>query len=167
MTTLPTDLEIQQHLAPVRIAVLEATRTVRSPRRSTRFRVTRNIIIAAAAAAALTGGALAVSQALQGHIDHSATCFEHASLESHQQGVGGAGATSDDPIDPILNCEYIWSEGYFEPGGYDSDSSHDFPVPPDLTACTLPDGTAGVFPREGRPEHDFCAALGLADWDSD
>lgn len=167
MSPLPSDAEIAERLVPVRAAVLEATEHTRSPKRSTRFRVTRNVLIAAVAVGALTAGAIAIATREQGYIDATAICFQHASLDSQQQPIQGAGNGPRGSIDPIEACSFIWSEGYFEPGGYDENSSHDFAVPDDLTACTLADGSAGVFPREGRPAHDFCLALGLADWDSD
>ena len=103
--TLPSDLEIAERLAPVRAAVLEATHTQRSPRRSTRFRTTRNVLIAAAVIAALTGGAIAVTRALQSTIDHSAFCYEHASVDSYKQEVAGSGQTTDDPLDPLEVCQ--------------------------------------------------------------
>lgn len=159
--TLPTDLEIQQHLVPVRASVLHSTTTVRSPRRSTRYRVTRNVLIAAVAVAALTAGALAVSKALQSNIDHSATCFQHASLDSHQQMIAGSGSTTDEGLDPIAGCQQAWLDHLLDPSGPNTVD------PPELIVCTLPDSTAGVFPREGRPAEDFCETLGLADWDSD
>lgn len=166
MIALPTDLEITRQLVPVREAVLAATLSVRSPRRSTRFRVTRNLIIAAAAIAALTAGSLIVARLSQNDIDHSAICFQHASLDSYQVPISGAGDTTDEPLDPIRGCAFAWKLGNFEPGGPPDPSTANFPVP-ELTACTLADGSAGVFPREGRPAEDFCAALGLAVWDSD
>ena len=167
MIALPTDLEITELLVPVQAAVLEATRTVRSPRRSTRFRVTRNAIIAGAAIAALTAGSLIVARLTQADIDHSAICFEHASTDSTQFPISGAGATTDEALDPLAGCAYTWQEGYFDPAGpADPPDTGDFPVP-QLVACTLPDGSAGVFHLEDHPVQNFCGALGLADWDSD
>jgi len=164
--TLPTDLEIEQNLVPVRLAVLEATRTVRSPRRSTRYRTTRNVLIAAVAIAALTAGAIAVTRSFQDTIDNSFSCYQHASLDSHVQPVAGAGDSTDDPGDPLELCAQVWHDGFFEPGGPPPAGEGDSDVP-ELIACTLPDGTAGVFPREGHPAQGFCGALGLAEWDSD
>jgi hypothetical protein len=156
--SLPTDERIHELLIPVRAAVLEATRTVHSPRRPLRYRATRNLIVAGAAVAALTAGTIVAVTASQGYIDHTATCYEHASLDSRSFPVQGVTDPRTGKLDPIEGCELVWREGAFGPR----------PVP-ELVACTLPDASAAVFPREDGPgrDEDFCAALGLAAWDSD
>ncbi|HWM32897.1 MAG TPA: hypothetical protein VNR36_01525 [Pseudolysinimonas sp.] len=156
---LPSDAEVARRLADVRVAVLEATAQVRSPKRSTRYRVTRNLIIAGVAVAALTAGAVVIALETQDVRSTNVICFEEAGVESRQV----AGGTSADMFDPIEMCSAIWAvDGFADPDGQD----YTHPVP-DLVACTMPNGIAGVFPLgDARPE-DFCAALGLADWDSD
>jgi hypothetical protein len=144
--SLPTDLQVTQTLALTRASVLEATQRVRSPKRSTRYRYTRNAIIAGSAIVALTAGALAVAQQRPDAIGQNAYCFEHPALDSPSVVIGSV----DSPMNPLVNC------------------STEYNVPDsELSVCTLPDGIAAVFPREGRPAEGFCAALGLADWDSD
>lgn len=170
--TLPTDEEIERELAAIRVSLLVATRHVRSPRHSTRYRTTRAIIIASAAAALLTAGAIVVAQVSQQQKDHYATCFEEVSLDSQQ-----AVFILDDPsnpdfvIDPIEACGVVWrNDSWTVVSNGDPNDPNDgtAPIPP-LVACTLPDGQAAVFPREGNTASgtDFCEALGLADWGSD
>jgi hypothetical protein len=145
MSTLPSDELVARSLAETRASVLEATHRVRSPKRSTRFRYTRNAIIAGGAVILLTAGALAVALENRDVIASAVTCYRHASLDSYPQGI----STPDRPLDPIALC------------------SDQYPTGTPIAVCTLPNGTAGVFPREGRPADDFCETLGLADWDSD
>lgn len=170
MTTLPTDLEIAQNLASVRVAVLDATQHVRSPKRSTRYRTTRNLIIAGVAIAALTAGAIVAVQASQYDIDHTVTCYEERSLTSRQVPVLGAGDTEAEPLDPIEVCASIWRNGRFEPStGHDADPDDGTDPVPELVLCRHGDGSAAVFPRDDGPasDEDFCEALGLADGGSD
>ena len=137
---------VAEALASTRVDVLEAMLHVRSPKRSTRYRYTRNAIIAGGAVILLTGGALAVALAPPEVIAVSASCYSEPSLDSFVQ----VNSWVDTPFDPIAACGLEYN------------------VPDsELSVCTLPNGTAGVFPREGRPAEDFCAALGLADWGSD
>jgi hypothetical protein len=144
--TLPSDRLVAETLAATRADVLESTRHVRSPKRSTRYRYTRNAIIAGGAIILLTGGALVVALERPDVIAITATCYEGPSLDSY----GQVTQSTDVPFNPLANC------------------ANEYNVPDsELSVCTLPDGTAGVFPREGRPAEDFCATLGLAVWDSD
>jgi len=164
MTTLPSDLDVARQLVSVRASVIEATHHVRSSKHSTRYRTTRNLIIAGAAIAALTAGAIIVLQEPDEVIESYVTCYHTASLDEEPQYLGG------DSRDAMELCTWWWSnDGWsgapaeeFDPEG------GDHPVPP-LVACTRPDGIAAVFPREGSTasDEDFCEALGLADWDSD
>jgi hypothetical protein len=154
MSELPDDLDIQRQLAHVRVAVMEATQHVRSPRRSTRFRTTRNLIIAGAAIAVLTAGTIVAVQASQQYIEGTVECYQHPALDARRIPVTGVDADGGQ-LDPYAACELVWRE-------------ENLPVT-DPVACTLPTGAPAVFPREDGPpdDTDFCAALGLADWDSD
>lgn len=156
---LPSDDEIARRLADTRVAVLDATKHVRSPKRSTRYRVTRNVIIAGVAVAALTAGAIAIALQPQDILDTNMVCYEGPSLDARHIFAGGG----PHDFDPIAMCETIFALDLFN-DTLSEDDSH--PVP-ELTICTMPDGLAGVFPLEGARPEDFCAALGLADWDSD
>jgi hypothetical protein len=165
MTTLPSDVDVARQLVSVRASVIEATRHVRSPKRSTRYRTTRNLIIAGAAIAALTAGAIIVLQEQAGIVDAYAKCYPTASLDSEPQWVIGEHGDSEDPVQL---CSFFWTNDFW-PGSTEQPATDgDLPVPP-LVACTSPDGIVAVFPREGSEEsdEDFCGALGLADWDSD
>ena len=164
MTTLPSDLDVARQLMSVRTAVLEATHRVRSPKRSTRYRVTRNLILAGAAIAALTGGAIVALQNTPDVIAGTVECYHTASLDQEPISLGGEPGTSDEAIEL---CSFVWSNDLWSGDDYDSEGG-DHPVPP-LAACTGPEGIAAVFPREGSTasEEDFCEALGLADWGSD
>ena len=157
--SVPTDDDVARLLAETRVAVLDATHHVRSPKRSTRYRVTRNVIIASVAVAALTAGAIAVALESDDVRGSNMVCYEEADLDSRHV----YGGTSLEMFDPIAMCGAVWaSNGFDDTNGPDNT----YPVP-DLIVCTMPNGLAGVFPvGDARPE-DFCAALGLADWDSD
>jgi hypothetical protein len=143
--SLPTDQLVADALAVTRVSVLDATRHVRSPKRSTRYRYTRNGIIIGGTVLLLTAGALVVAMERPDVIAGNVVCYEHASLDSYPQGIG----TPDRPLDPVALC------------------ADQYPPETPVSVCTLPNGIAGVFPREGRPANDFCETLGLADWDSD
>jgi hypothetical protein len=141
---------------------------VRSPKRSTRFRVTRNLIIASAAVAALTAGAIVVALESNDIRGSNAACYPTASLDGTPYNVlGEPGAAL---ADPTVLCEVVWANNLWDESTNDDPDPSDgtFPVPP-LTACTGADGIAAVFPLEGSAasEEDFCETLGLADWSSD
>jgi hypothetical protein len=171
--SLPTLEEVQRDLVDVRAEVLEQILHVRSARRSTRFRTIRGLVVAGAAAILLSAGAIAVLQASQQTIHSWATCYHGATLDSQTKHILALSDTlnPDANLDPIEACAHVWQNDSWGPvsnGDPDDPDDGNARVPP-LVVCTLPDGTAGVFPREGStasPE-DFCGALGLADWGSD
>jgi len=172
-TTLPTDEEVMRQLAEVRLRVMEATQTVRSPKRSTVFRRTRNLIVVGATGLALTAGGIFVSSTL---VEREATaqCFAGASLNAPTAQALDLGIVQDDRtpaqparFDPVAQCAHLWAIGEFEPGADPSKSEPIYPVPP-LTACTLSNGVAAVFPnREEITAEKLCGTLGLAVWDPD
>jgi hypothetical protein len=164
VSILPSDLEVERQLADVRVAVIEATHHVRSPKRSTRYRTTRNLVIAAAAIAALTAGAIIVVQLSQETVDTTAACYPQPNLDTPPTYVFGAeGQTQDDWRDL---CGVLWQNDMFDPSSNDDPDPNDGTSPiPELVACTRPDGLVAVFPAED--DKDFCETLGLADWDSD
>jgi len=165
MTTLPTDLDVARQLMSVRSSVIEATHHVRSPKRSTRYRTTRNLVIAGAAIAALTAGAIIALQATPDVIAGTVTCYPTASLAEEPQYIGGEPGTSDEAI---ALCSWFWSNDMWSGSEEYDPEGGNHPVPP-LVACTGPDGIVAVFPRDGSAasDQDFCGALGLADWGSD
>lgn len=164
MTTLPTDLDVARQLVAVRASVIEATHHVRSPKRSTRYRTTRNLIIAAAAIAALTAGAIVVIQYSQQTIATTVLCYPEPNLDSEPIGVVGAvGQTESDWYDL---CAVVWRNDMFDPANNNDPDPNDGTSPvPHLVACTGREGLAAVFPV---PDGEgFCETLGLADWRSD
>jgi len=169
--TLPADLDVTRQLSGVRLAVLEATHRVRSPKRSTQYRAVRLSIIAAAAALALTAGTIIV-QATQEERDHSTRCYQDSSRDSEVMEIvtGDAGFGQPGTSTPIELCAHLWKNYAFAPDleTDDNPDNGDFPVP-ELVACRAEDGVAVVFPRvAGDPSpDDFCEALRLADWSSD
>jgi hypothetical protein len=166
MTTLPSDIDVAGQLLSVRARVIEATRHVRSPKRSTRYRTTRNLIIAAAAVAVLTAGAIVVIQYSQDTIDTTVACYPEPSLASEPILVAGVPGSSDNAFE---QCGIVWRNDMFDPASSNDPDPNDgtSPVPP-LVACTGRDGIVAVFPLDdGASEEDFCETLGLADWDSD
>ena len=170
---LPDDLQVARELSGVRERVMAATRTVRSPRRSTRYRTTRTVVIAAAIAAALTAGALIASQVSDEQQRTHVTCYQEASLQARYTVFIATpdGEPEGWVFDPIELCGIAWrNESWGNTSNNDPDDPNDgdAPIPP-LEACTSPDGQAAVFPREGSTAsaEDFCATLGLTVWDSD
>lgn len=161
MTHLPRDQEVAEQLSRVRLDVLSATHRVRSPRRSTRFRVTRNLAIGAVAIGALTAGTVAVATAPSQYLDTFSVCYEEADLSSQHFDV------LEDHTDPITACSASWRVGQLGQNGSADPNDANFPVP-ELAACELRNGVAAVFPREdAESDQGLCEALGLAVWDSD
>jgi len=164
MTTLPSDLDVARQLVSVRAAVIEATHHVRSPKRSTRYRTTRNLIIAAAAIAALTGGAIVAFQYAASDTDQVAACYSGPDLDSTLVLVAGEHGSTENDWDEL--CGVIWRNDLFDEANNNDPDPNDGTSPvPNLVACTRPDGIVAVFPSDD--EEGFCEALGLADWGSD
>ncbi len=166
MTTLPSDLDVARQLMSVRASVIDATHRVRSPKRSTRYRTTRNLIIAGAAIAALTAGAIIALQEKPEFVDSVAACYHTASLDQEPVYVAGDHGST---LEPFELCGVIWREDMWdESSNLEDPNDGTLPVPP-LVACEGRDGIVAVFPREGSEasDEDFCGALGLADWGSD
>jgi hypothetical protein len=166
MTTLPSDLDVARQLVAVRASVIEATHHVRSPKRSTRYRTTRNLIIAGAAIAALTAGAIVVIQYDQLTRATVVGCYPEPSLESQPILVSKEPGSSATPFEL---CELMWRNDLFDPANNNDPDPNDGTSPvPALVACTGRDGLAAVFPLpDGGSDKDFCETLGLAVWDSD
>jgi hypothetical protein len=158
---LPSDREVAEQLSRVRLDVLDATKHTRSPRHSTRYRVTRNVVVGGALIAALTGGSVYVATAPRGEIESVVKCYEAADLSSQSY----APVTGFD--DPIETCGAAWRQGILGQGGAVDPNETDFPVP-ELVACEQRNGVAAVFPTEDtESDQGLCEALGLAVWDSD
>ena len=169
MTSLPSDAEVERQLSRVRADVIDATHHVRSPKRSRRFRVTRNLVIGGVAIAALTGGTIVVTSESAQVIDTYAYCYAAADLSSDRADI--TAQTADQLSDnPVAACGELWRVGRLGQQGHidPNDPNNNFPIPA-LVACVSGDGVAAVFPREDAETSDqgLCEALGLAAWDSD
>ena len=164
MTTLPSDLDVARQLVSVRASVIEATHHVRSPKRSTRYRTTRNLIIAAAAIAALTAGAIIVVQFATEDTDSVAACYSGTDLGSTLVLVAGEHGQTADDWDEL--CGVVWQNDLFDEANNNDPDPNDGTSPiPNLVACARPDGLVAVFPSD--EGEGFCETLGLADWRSD
>lgn len=68
---------------------------------------------------------------------------------------------SSQVTDALGTCGMLWSDGSLAPGVsqmvYVTDTTTVYPVP-NLVVCTMPDGTAGVFPGNS----STCSVLGLS-----
>ena len=137
---------------------------MRSPKRSTRYRTTRNVIIAGGRSCRSPPAPSSLCRRLRDVIAATVTCYPTASLSEEPQYIGGEPDTSDEAI---ALCSWFWSNDMWTTEEYEPQGG-DYPVPP-LVACTGNDGIVAVFPREGSEasDTDFCATLGLADWGSD
>src|SRR5690606_22091232 len=109
--------------------------------------------IAGAAAAALTAGAIAVAQVSQEQKETHVTCYEQASLDSRYTVF--IATPENEPegfvFDPIELCGVAWqNESWGNTSNNDPDDPNDgdASIPP-LEVCTLRNGQAAVFPREG------------------
>jgi len=95
-----------------------------------------------------------------------ARCYTTASLAGGNNFRGTTIAEAAPPgskgqVDNALSvCAALWRQGILAPGtgprANSTNTSANHHVPP-LVACTMPDGTAAVFPGDGRT----CARLGL------
>lgn len=95
-----------------------------------------------------------------------ARCYTVASLEGGDQFHGTTVAAAGRPgskaqVDSAVSvCAALWRQGFLLPGAAQIASPHNTAVRhrvPSLVACVMPDGTAAVFPGDGRT----CAKLGL------
>ena len=164
MTTLPSDLDVARQLVSVRTAVIEATHHIRSPKRSTRYRTTRNLIIAAAAIAVLTAGAIIVILYPTQDTDSVAACYLGPDLDSTLVLVAGEHGSTTNDWDEL--CAVVWRNDLFDEANNNDPDPNDGTSPvPNLVACARPDGLVAVFPVEDG--EGFCETLGLADWRSD
>lgn len=163
MTTLPSDVDVARQLVSARAAVIEATHHVRSPKRSTRYRTTRNLIIAGAAIAVLTAGTIVAIQYSQETIDTTVGCYRVPDLGTEPIYVVGVAGQTEHPEEL---CAVLWRNDLFDPANNNDPDPNDGTSPvPHLVACRGNDGLAAVFPV---PDGEgFCATLGLADWRSD
>jgi hypothetical protein len=126
-------------------------------------------IIAGAAAVAVIGTGAGTAVYLQSQPvtnKTSARCYTVASLAGGPNFQGPTIAHAAPPggkaqVDNALSvCAALWRQGFLRPGSrgmaQPGGATANHPVPP-LVACTMPDGTAAVFPGNSHT----CAHLGL------
>jgi hypothetical protein len=100
----------------------------------------------------------------------SARCYTVLDIGSGTTFMGttiaapGQSGSAEQVQSALLGCTALWRQGFLKHGSTvrrpppEVQSAEDEHVPK-LVACTLPDGTAGVFPTEGP---FTCGKLGLA-----
>ena len=150
MTTLPSDLDVARQLVAVRAAVIEATHHVRSPKRSTRYRTTRKLIIAARRSRPSPPARSSSSRRARRH-RHRRRLLSSPSLDQRAdpRGPGDRARprrlrSSSAAGVAATTCSTTANNN--DPDPNDGTS----PVPP-LVACTRPDGARGGLPsREER-----------------
>jgi len=163
--TLPDDETVERELARIRVEVMAAIGTVRSPRVSTRVRAIRATAIAIGAAVALSAGAFAVVSSLTER-QTTARCYESVSLRAPytEVQVGLASDAHPEWNDPVGACSLPWADGIVGQKTPPTGGAQTFPVPP-LVACEQANGVAAVFPsRDAATAEDLCGSLGLAVW---
>lgn len=133
--------------------------------------LSRTVVIGAAAGLVLTGGAAVAYVAFAPATDQGIVrCFTLPEVGTDDDYYGSdaalASPTQDGPIpitDAVALCADGWRQGALRYGvanaqGPDQGSPRTlFPVP-ELTACVLDNGIAGVFPADA----GICSRLGLA-----
>ena len=173
MNYLPRNSDVDVQLREVRHDVLTEIKRVRSPRRSSQFRVIRALAIGITSIVVLTAGALVIVRASQDDINYSVACYKGETLGSGTVTVASAPiADSDDPqasrlrADPVATCENMWRMGIVGQSSAPADpNTAEFPVP-DIVGCKQANGVAAGFPREFRSITDeyFCARVGMTVW---
>ncbi|TBN56723.1 hypothetical protein EYE40_04525 [Glaciihabitans arcticus] len=175
MNYLPRNSDVESQLSEVRHDVLTEIKRVRSPRRSTQFRVIRALALGLTATIALTAGALVIVRATQEQINYSVVCYSGETLGSQTVTVesppvvdASDGKGTRLRADPISTCGNMWRMGIVGQDDSPEDpNTAQFPVP-DIVGCEQADGVAAGFPREFRSITDeyFCARVGMKVWKS-
>jgi hypothetical protein len=96
-------------------------------------------------AAVVIGGGVAYAVTYQPTKKLDVGCYAQASLQGRVSAIPSHGG------DPVGTCRNAWIAGQVGPGD----------PPPNLVACVLRPGHAGVFPAAGQAD-DVCRRLGLA-----
>lgn len=133
--------------------------------------LSRGVVIGAATGLALTGGAAVAFVAFAPATDLSVVrCFTlpEVGTEDDYYGTDAVAASPDQdgpvPVtEAVALCADLWRQGALTygvksaPGPDQSSTKTTYPIP-ELTACVLDSGIAGVFPADA----DICSRLGLA-----
>jgi len=170
---LPTADDVETQLSEVRHAVLAEIKRVRSPKRSTHFRIARAIAVGAVGIVALTAGTLAVVRASQDQINYSVVCYEGETLTSRTVTIESPPLFDADgspaprvQADPVSTCENMWRMGIVGQNDSPADPNlAEFPVP-NIVGCRQTNGVAAGFPRAftSVTEEYFCARVGMTVW---
>lgn len=132
--------------------------------------LSRGVVIGGTAALVLTSGAAVAFVALAPATEQGIVrCFTLPELGTADDFYGTdtaqASATNDGPVpiaDALAACSDLWRQGALTygvktPQGPPQNSSRTVYDVPQLTACVLDSGAAGVFPADS----DICSQLGL------
>lgn len=128
----------------------------------------RSVAAGVGAIALLGGGAVATAYVAFAPVTdkNSVRCYSEASLQGgdrhfHGTEISVAGPAGPERIEKaVLACSWAWRDGIVVAGASTARSPEQPLVAhsvPNLVACTLKNGTAGVFPGDSRT----CARLGL------
>lgn len=153
----------RSHLAATRAAFVDAIE--QQPRRSRRRAVL--VVVAGVVVLGSAGTAVAVQLTSTEVVDRSAArCYTSASKNFGDDFPGTtiatastSSASSAGVADALSTCSDLWAQGYLTLGSARVNTTEptDIPPVPQLAACVLPNGQAGVFP--GDPS--TCQSLGL------
>ncbi|MEV6926824.1 hypothetical protein AB0M46_20275 [Dactylosporangium sp. NPDC051485] len=161
---LPREREIPPDRLAARAARIEHHVTAAPARGRSRLLLGAGL----GAALALSTGALAYRQWATPEVTDQVRCYTVASLEERDGSFFGTTAGQAQAADgrpqaspsPVEVCAMLWRIGLLRPGQLQpnppAEDGREYPVPP-LTACTLPNGIAAVFPGDERT----CLRLGL------
>lgn len=95
---------------------------------------------------------------------NTAHCYSLAQLGNNGTTIAAVGApwSNAQITDALGTCQMLWRDGFLAPGVstvvHQTPTTTVHPVP-NLVVCTMPDGTAGVFPGTA----STCSNLGLAE----
>ena len=143
----------------------ELEAVVASPPRHRRWRRPA-VVIGISVSIAAAGGTAAAAYFHFAPVTNTSTafCYSIPSLAGHngtEVAAVGAPGSSAQVTNALQTCSMIWRDGFLVPG---APTALHIPVyttirpVPNLVVCTMPDGTAGVFPGDT----STCARLGLS-----
>jgi hypothetical protein len=132
----------------------------------------RRSSVAIALSLVTAAGGVGVAAAAYAHYQKvsnltTAHCYSLPQLGDNGTTIGVLSTTtgSSQVVDALGTCGMLWRDGFLSPGVSSivrvTQTTTVHPVPK-LVVCTMPDGTAGVFPGTAAT----CANLGLAEPDT-
>lgn len=124
------------------------------------------VVIGISIGVAVAGGAAAAAYTYSAPVTDTSTafCYSVPSLAGHlgtEVAAVGAPGSAAQVTDALQTCSMLWQDGFLAPGTANAihvtGATTIHPVP-NLVVCTMPDGTAGVFPGDA----STCGQLGLS-----